>query len=125
MDCFVEHVNIGHERGNGEMKRYTRHGRKVPPLEGVPGPPEPWKGKLLVSPIEGRVLHVAENQVRLDVGTHEGVREGLKLFIRGGAKDWPVHLRVVSTTKEECLAGIEFNDSKLDVLPGAQVNSRP
>ncbi len=124
MDEFVEDVNTNCERGQGGRARYSREGRGAPPVTGQPDLPAPWKERLLPGEIRGKVIEVVETgKFRVNIGSRDGVKDGMLLFVGGGTKAYPVNLRVISTLDSESTLEIKSNDQKLEVKVGSAVSS--
>lgn len=93
---FVNDVNAGSEpRGGAWGSHLLRRGDEALPVEGEPMLPAKWKGALLTSPLDGRVIGVREEpdtddedrnrgpvMVTLSIGSKRGVVEGMRFYIK-------------------------------------------
>ncbi len=124
LDQFVDDVNTNCDRGQGGRARYSREGRGAPPIAGKPDLPSPWKDRLLPGEIRGKVIEViTTGKFRVNIGSRDGVKDGMLLFVGGGTKAYPVNLRVISTLDSESTLEIKSNDQKLEVNVGSAVSS--
>jgi hypothetical protein len=109
---FCNMVNLGVEprrRGYGkefiritptEKSRKGEEGPKLGEIQGRPRVPARWDKHLLEHPLEGKILEGFEDhRAKLDLGSDDGLREGMELLVEGGKPDAPRKFAIVKVVQ--------------------------
>ena len=104
LGAFVQAIVKGDEPAGGDAGRYyLRQSGNL--ASGLPELPEPWATKLRDRLILGTIRGVrADGGIMIDVGTADGIREGMNLTIRNTGRTDDRALQVVSTADHSCVA---------------------
>jgi hypothetical protein len=109
MLSFCNAVNLGLEprtdiRGQFFLRRIREMTRAAPPpAKGAPGLPAPWEQFLLKRPLDGLLTAVVrEGVVTINLGSEDGIRVGMELWV-DEAKPFG-EVTVLDVRKTDCTA---------------------
>src|SRR5262249_43536685 len=123
---FAYAVNAGTEPstlfGGRSYQFLLRRGDEKKPVSGQPPIPQEYASYLLEKPIAAKVISVGESRLRdssrvtdvtLNVGTTDGLKKGMELYVHGSREEWG-SARVVSVQERT-------SHAILDQFPSAQI----
>jgi len=121
---FCSDVNQGSEpRRERWGQYYLRQKDWAKPVTGRPGVPEQWAKFFLSKPLRGKITELIGGQEAwLDVGTDEGLLQGMILTAQAHGKTMFSQVRVEAVEKGRCRIKCQWKDSQLVV--GQTVSSR-
>ena len=109
MLSFCNEVNLGLEpRTDRHGQFFVRRNRGMtraapPPAKGAPGLPAPWEQFLLKRPLNGLLTEVVrEGVVRINLGSEDGIRVGMELWVHEARPHGEVV--VLDVHKKDCTA---------------------
>jgi hypothetical protein len=107
---FCNAINHGWEPvqpGSRHVRFWLRRGDEKKPAPGLPELPERWQRYLLTKPIKGKIVEVLGTRTaRLDLGSKDGVWQGMELGTFGTDGEEPCEVAVVSAGDRTCVIRI-------------------
>jgi hypothetical protein len=112
-------AHFGSEFTRIELSTKPRRGEEEPvfgDLKGQPEIPAESQKFLLKRPLEGKILEsLKDRRAKLDLGSDDGLRVGMKLFVEGGKADAPKDFAIVEVVEVRTRDCIVESNRPLDL----------
>lgn len=124
MLSFVNSVNDGSEPRSSAIGEFPLRGKDFRRrVVGAPLLPDEWREYLLPTPLQGSLTHILDDKAaEVNLGRKDGLRPGMILWARSGAKGW-FTLVVKDATDHTGIVSLDVGEGQLSA--GIAVTTHP